>query len=80
MLQNEDLLHIANVFQSQQATKEDIADASERCFLHLYKSANLTSSLNELCHIKFNQKVANKNTAVLPQMLPPTANAAKYHG
>ena len=40
----------------------------------------LTESLNELCYIKFNQKIAGKKTAVLPQTLPPTFAAAKYHG
>ena len=37
-------------------------------------------TLNELRYIKFVEKVSGKLTAVLPQALPPTSNAAKYHG
>ena len=80
MLENEDFKKAAQVFTLRNVSKEEIHQATEECFLILYKAPPGVKTLDELRYIKFIEKVAVKGTAVLPQTLPPTSNAARYHG
>ena len=91
MLENEGFVCVANAFQSQTATRDEITVASVKGFLLSYKTNKLTEPLNELRNIKFNQRIAGKvrvvfphelppTFALFPQELPPTFAAAKYHG
>ena len=80
MLENKKFVEAAKVFGCEGSSKEQIEQATEQCFLLLYKAPPTVKSLDELRYIKFVKKVSGKGTAVLPQTLPPTSNAAKYHG
>ena len=80
LLENKEFIDAAKFFGRGDSTKAEIEQATEQCFLLLYKAPSNVKTLNELRYIKFVEKVSGKLTAVLPQTLPPTSNAAKYHG
>ena len=80
MFENKKFVEAAQVFSCENSSKEEIEKATEQCFLLLYKAPSTVKTLDELRYIKFVEKVSGKGTAVLPQTLPPTSTAAKYHG
>lgn len=45
-----------------------------------YKALSNVKTINELPYIKFVEKVSGELMAELPQTIPLTSNAAKYHG
>ena len=68
----------AEVFNSQESTKEEIEKAGDKAVVHLY-GGNEQDTLDTLRHKKFNEKVASRSSFIEPQSLPPTSAAAKYH-
>ena len=68
----------AKVFSTTTSTPHDIMAAGEQALVDLY-SGNPKEGLNSLRYKRFCEKVATNTTFVLPQTLPPTSAAAKYH-
>ena len=68
----------ANVFNVANSTPNDIMVAGERALVELY-NGNSKECLNSLRYRRFCEKVATSTTTVLPQTLPPSSAAAKYH-
>ena len=68
------------MFTLTDVSQEQIKQATEECFLVLYKAPSKIKTLDELRYMKFMEKVAVKGSAVLPHTLRPTSSAARYHG
>jgi 5'-3' exonuclease len=68
----------AEVFRSKRATKDDIITAGEKAMAIVYKW-NPSDSLDVVRYRRFQALVTTRNKAVLPNMLPPTSAATKYH-
>ena len=67
----------ADIFNSTEATKDELVKAGEKAFVHLYGGRD-EEGLDNLCYRKFCEKL--KGTShVLCQTLPPTFAASVYH-
>jgi len=68
----------AKVFSAAESSPNDIMVAGEEALVDLY-NGNPREGLDSLRYKCFSKKVATNTTFVLPQTLPPTSAAAKYH-
>ena len=68
----------AKVFNDIPGSKDDIITVGIRAIACLY-NGKPEDNLDSLRHKKFCEKVATKVSHVLPQTIPPTSSAAKFH-
>ena len=66
------------VFTAMSVTQSDVIAAGEQALMILY-NGEPEESLDAWRYKLFTEKVATNTTCVLPQTLPPTSAAAKYH-
>ena len=67
------------MLMSKDITHEKIKQASEICYIVLYKAPHKIMDLDDLLYIKFMAKVALRGSTVLPHTLPPTSSTSEYH-
>ena len=65
-------------FNKKDAEKGSVAKYGEELLTHFYEST-AELSVNSLQYHIFHKKVATATTAVTPEMLPLTSNAAMFH-
>ena len=71
-------LSSAQVFNSENAAKQDIVDAGQTILLELYNSRGV-DCLDKLRYKTFMEKVGSGRSAVEPKYLPVTLDAATQH-
>ena len=65
-------------FLAEGTSPDVVESAGEKALVSLYKGKP-DDSLNSLRYKRFCEKVAVKSSKILPQTLPPTSAAARYH-
>ena len=65
-------------FSNSSASQEEIAEAGERVLLMIYGERS-DANLNNIRYDAFCKKISTSSKAVLPENLPPTSDAARFH-
>ena len=68
----------ARQFSKQDATIDEVVDAGDAALVCLYNGKD-GDNQDALRYSKFCSKVATNSARILPQTLPPTSAAARYH-
>lgn len=77
-LKSENFKRQADVFASSHSSHEEVAEAGEKVIVSLYGGRE-GDTLDELRYVKYMQKVSTASKSTQPNVLPPTASAARYH-
>ena len=75
---NEEFRYHLSKFGNLNATQNEIADSAQKLIIILYGERNEVK-LGNIRYRMFCKKVASSKTVVLPEHLPPTSDAAKFH-
>ena len=65
-------------FSNSSASQEEVAEAGECALLMLYGERS-EANLNNIRYDAFCKKISTSSKAVLPENLPPTSDAARFH-
>ena len=68
----------ASAFILQNKSQKDIADLGENLVVDLFGRKS-NDTLSSLRHVIFTKKMANAQTFVTPERLPPTSPATRFH-
>ena len=78
-INDEQFKYYLSVFSNDNCSQDEIAAAGENVISMLYGERGTTANLNDLRYAVFCKKISVNTKAVLPENLPPTTDAAKYH-
>lgn len=79
LIKNNEFYESAKVFMDPLSTKHDISAAGEKAMMLLFKCPGSISTLNQLRHLKFIEKVTASASYVESKVLPPTSDACSFH-
>ena len=77
-LKDADFRQHISLFSNEHCTQDEVSNSGELLMIMLYGGKGV-ASLNELRHSTFHKKLSNNTKAILPEQLPPTSDAARFH-
>ena len=78
LVNDEQFRSYLSLFSNKSSSQDKISMAGENVLSILY-GETCTANLNDLQYTVFCKKITTRTKAVLPESLPPTAEAARYH-
>ena len=77
-MNNPDFRQHMSLFSNEQCSQDEVSNSGEKLMIILYGGKGV-SSLDELRHATFQKKLSSNTKAILPEHLPPTSDAARFH-